>query len=66
MRAAFSAAALRSGRKIALLGDMFELGADELELHRDLAEPLVEAGFARVFVAGECMRFLMLGKWRRN
>lgn len=59
MRAAFSAAALRSGRKIALLGDMFELGADELELHRDLAEPLVEAGFARVFVAGECMRFLM-------
>jgi len=45
MRAAFSAAALRSGRKIALLGDMFELGADELELHRDLAEPLVEAGW---------------------
>ena len=59
MRSAFSAAALRPGRKIALLGDMYELGADELELHRGLAEPLVEAGFDRVFMAGECMRLLM-------
>jgi len=59
MRAAFSAAALRGGRRLALLGDMYELGADELELHRALAEPLVEAGFERVFMAGECMRLLM-------
>jgi len=59
MRAAFSAAALRPGRKLALLGDMYELGADELALHRSLAEPLVEAGFERVFMAGECMRMLM-------
>ena len=59
MRAAFAAAALRPGRKLALLGDMYELGADELELHRALAEPLVEAGFERVFMAGECMRLLM-------
>lgn len=59
MRAAFSAAALRSGRKLALLGDMYELGADELMLHRELAAPLVEAGFERVFMAGECMRMLM-------
>jgi UDP-N-acetylmuramoyl-tripeptide--D-alanyl-D-alanine ligase len=59
MRAAFAASALRPGRKLALLGDMFELGADELERHRELAEPLIAAGFERVFVAGECMRFLM-------
>ncbi len=59
MRAAFSAAALRPGRKLALLGDMYELGADELALHRRLADPLVEAGFERVFMAGECMRMLM-------
>ena len=59
MRAAFAASALRPGRKLALLGDMFELGADELKLHRELAEPLIAAGFERVFVAGECMRFLM-------
>ena len=59
MRAAISAAALRPGRKLALLGDMYELGADELALHRALAEPLVDAGFERVFMAGECMRMLM-------
>ena len=59
MRAAFAVAALRPGRKIALLGDMYELGADELELHRALADPLVEAGFERVFMSGECMRLLM-------
>ncbi len=59
MRAAFSAAALGPGRKLALLGDMYELGADELALHRGLAEPLVESGFVRVFMAGECMRLLM-------
>lgn len=59
MRAAFAAAALRPGRKLALLGDMFELGADELEMHRDLAEPIIKAGFERVFVSGECMRMLM-------
>jgi len=61
MRAAFSAAALRPGRKLALLGDMYELGADELELHRGLSEPLIEAGFERVFLAGECMKLLMGG-----
>ena len=59
MRAAISAAALRPGRKLALLGDMYELGADELDHHRALAKPLVEAGFERVFMAGECMRLLM-------
>ena len=59
MRAAFSAAALKTGRKLAFLGDMYELGADELELHQELAEPLVEAGFERVFMVGECMRLLM-------
>ena len=59
MRAAFSAAALRPGRKLALLGDMYELGADELEMHKALAEPLETAGFERIFMAGECMRMLM-------
>lgn len=59
MRAAFAAAALRPGRKLALLGDMYELGADELDLHRGLSDPLVEAGFERVFMSGECMRLLM-------
>jgi UDP-N-acetylmuramoyl-tripeptide--D-alanyl-D-alanine ligase len=58
MRAAISAAALRDGRKIAVLGDMRELGADEIELHAALAEPLIAADFARVLTVGECMRAL--------
>lgn len=58
MRAAISAAALHSGRKIAVLGDMYELGPDELAQHAALAGPLEAAGFARVLTVGECMRAL--------
>ena len=58
MRAAFSAAALKTGRKIAILGDMAELGADELKFHAELASPLKEADFKRVIVKGEAMRAL--------
>ena len=58
MRAAIAAAGLRDGRLVALLGDMYELGADELALHAGLAAPLQKAGFARVLTVGECMRAL--------
>jgi UDP-N-acetylmuramoyl-tripeptide--D-alanyl-D-alanine ligase len=58
MRAAISAASLVAGRKIAVLGDMYELGPDELEQHAALAPPLTAAGFARVLMIGECMRAL--------
>ena len=58
MRAAFAAAALKTGRKIAILGDMGELGSDELSLHADLAQPLIEAGFSRIICLGESMRAL--------
>lgn len=70
MRAAFAAASLRPGRKIAVLGDMGELGPKELEFHAELAEPLEKAGFERVIFKGECMRVLrgaiprvMRGAW---
>jgi UDP-N-acetylmuramoyl-tripeptide--D-alanyl-D-alanine ligase len=58
MRAAIAAASLRPGRKIAVLGDMYELGADELAQHAGLAKPLMDAGFSRVLMIGECMRAL--------
>jgi UDP-N-acetylmuramoyl-tripeptide--D-alanyl-D-alanine ligase len=58
MRAAIGASAMLEGRKIAVLGDMFELGADELALHAALAAPLESAGYARVITTGECMRAL--------
>jgi UDP-N-acetylmuramoyl-tripeptide--D-alanyl-D-alanine ligase len=46
------------GRKIAVLGDMLELGADAERLHAELAEPLRQAGVDLVFTVGESMRAL--------
>lgn len=58
MRAAISVLGAQSGRRLAVLGDMFELGKDELALHAALSAPLEAAGVSRVFVTGECMRAL--------
>lgn len=58
MRAAISILAQAERRKIAVLGDMGELGKTELELHAALSDPLIEAGVERVIVTGECMRAL--------
>jgi UDP-N-acetylmuramoyl-tripeptide--D-alanyl-D-alanine ligase len=46
------------GRRIAVLGDMLELGSREEELHRGLAEPIEAAGVDLVFAAGPRMRAL--------
>ncbi|NNE58644.1 MAG: UDP-N-acetylmuramoyl-tripeptide--D-alanyl-D-alanine ligase [Hellea sp.] len=74
MKAAIETLSSRaSGRKIAVLGDMFELGKDELDLHAALSVPLIEADVSRVIFTGECMRALkgalprqMRGAWVRN
>ncbi|WP_229743667.1 UDP-N-acetylmuramoylalanyl-D-glutamyl-2,6-diaminopimelate--D-alanyl-D-alanine ligase [Aliidongia dinghuensis] len=62
MRAAFAvlAAARRaaSGRRIAVVGDMRELGQEGPALHRALAEPLTESGVDRVYACGPLMRHL--------
>ena len=70
MNAAISILKDKPGRRIAVLGDMFELGKDEVDMHAALAKPLQEAGVARVVFAGECMRSLkgalpqeMRGAW---
>jgi len=62
-----------SGRKLAVLGDMYELGKDELDLHAKLAAPLEAAGVDRIIVTGECMLALrgavpraMRGAWVRD
>jgi UDP-N-acetylmuramoyl-tripeptide--D-alanyl-D-alanine ligase len=47
------------GRRIAALGDMLELGADERAYHAGLAEPLDQAGIDLVFAAGTRMAALM-------
>ncbi len=46
------------GRKIAVLGDMMELGHYARSFHLGLCHPLREAGIARVFTTGKWMRHL--------
>ena len=60
MRAAFAtlAAHAASGRRIAVLTDMLELGPDAARRHADLAGPLQAAKVDLVFCAGPLMRAL--------
>lgn len=62
MRAAFAVLAGAepgsSGRRIAVLGDMLELGDDSQRLHAALAQPLIDARADLVFTVGEEMRAL--------
>ncbi|NND49063.1 MAG: UDP-N-acetylmuramoylalanyl-D-glutamyl-2,6-diaminopimelate--D-alanyl-D-alanine ligase [Rhizobiales bacterium] len=46
------------GRRIAVIGDMLELGDDEAAAHRQLAEPIIESGVDLVFACGPAMRDL--------
>ncbi|HXX26588.1 MAG TPA: UDP-N-acetylmuramoylalanyl-D-glutamyl-2,6-diaminopimelate--D-alanyl-D-alanine ligase [Pseudolabrys sp.] len=46
------------GRRIAVLGDMLELGPPGAELHRALTMPLKEAGIDLVYCSGPLMRSL--------
>jgi UDP-N-acetylmuramoyl-tripeptide--D-alanyl-D-alanine ligase len=48
----------RRGRRVAVLGDMLELGPDGPELHRGLAEAITAANVDVVFCAGPLMREL--------
>ena len=62
MRAAFAllgqAAIGRAGRRIAIVGDMLELGPAGADMHRDLAEAVVANGIDLVFCCGPLMRAL--------
>ncbi|MCC2110553.1 MAG: UDP-N-acetylmuramoylalanyl-D-glutamate--2,6-diaminopimelate ligase, partial [Hyphomicrobiales bacterium] len=62
MRAAIAvlrdSAVEKPGRRIAVLGDMLELGERSDDLHRGLAAPLEDAAIDRVFLVGEHMKTL--------
>lgn len=47
-----------SNRRIAVLGDMLELGPDATRLHRELAAPIEQADIDLVFACGPHMRAL--------
>ena len=47
-----------TGRKIAVLGDMLELGSESTLLHVELASDIIEAGIDLVFCSGTYMRHL--------
>jgi UDP-N-acetylmuramoyl-tripeptide--D-alanyl-D-alanine ligase len=57
MRAAFAVLALQPGRRVALLGDMLELGDEAEDEHLELRAALIEAADI-VFTAGEMMGLL--------
>ncbi len=62
MKAAFRVLALidpgRGGRRIAVLGDMLELGPDSARLHADLALPIKSANVDFVYTCGALMKNL--------
>jgi UDP-N-acetylmuramoyl-tripeptide--D-alanyl-D-alanine ligase len=58
MAAAIAVLGAQPGRRVAVLGDMLELGAAAPELHARLAAPLAEAGVDRVFCCGPAMAHL--------
>ncbi|CAM3503015.1 UDP-N-acetylmuramoyl-tripeptide--D-alanyl-D-alanine ligase [Paracoccus nototheniae] len=51
-------AALEGGRRVVILGDMLELGADEIALHRAVADDPAMAAVDLVHCAGPLMRHL--------
>lgn len=53
MRASLEVLSHAKGRKIAILGDMGELGADELALHYQVGEAVAAYGIDFLFTAGE-------------
>lgn len=53
MRASLDVLSLAEGRKIAVLGDMGELGEDERDLHRQVGAYAAEKGIDLLFCTGE-------------
>ena len=53
-----SAEVIEGGRRVAVLGDMLELGSDADRLHADLVSDLTASGVERVFTCGRHMQHL--------
>lgn len=55
MRATLKVLAAEPSRRIAVLGEMRELGTHAHALHAELADPIAEAGVSRAILVGEAM-----------
>ncbi|WP_174596086.1 UDP-N-acetylmuramoyl-tripeptide--D-alanyl-D-alanine ligase [Sphingomonas azotifigens] len=55
MRATLKVLAAEPGRRLAVLGEMRELGTYSDALHAELADPIAEAGVSRAILVGEAM-----------
>lgn len=58
MKASIEVLAHTSGRRIAVLGDMGELGTDEKKLHREVGEAVAASGIDALFCTGTLSREL--------
>jgi UDP-N-acetylmuramoyl-tripeptide--D-alanyl-D-alanine ligase len=45
-------ATINHKKKIAIIGDMLNLGVDSIKLHRDLAEPIINSGIMAIYLVG--------------
>ena len=52
MKAALDLLSLSTGRKVAVMGDMFELGEDEIKLHRETGEYAAKKGIDVIICVG--------------
>lgn len=58
MKAAIDLLTMALGRKVAVLGDMFELGEKEREMHGDVGSYAVQKGIDVLICTGELSRFM--------
>lgn len=63
MKASLDVLKTALGRKIAVLGDMGELGEDEKQLHHEVGAYAVNAGVDVLFCVGELSREMERGAW---
>jgi len=58
MKAAIDVMTYAAGRKVAVLGDMFELGRDERKMHEEIGAYCVEKGIHLLLCAGERSEYM--------
>lgn len=66
MRAALDTLALAKGRRVAVLGDMFELGLDSDVMHRDIGEYAADSTIEKLICIGENSRHMVEGARRAD